>query len=69
VELQGNEVSGRLVVTQTVPAALSGLRPRLLAAWHARLETLIAELHGVEFDRAPERIEALVIQYSQIFKA
>jgi uncharacterized protein YndB with AHSA1/START domain len=36
----------RLVVTQTLPARLAGLRATVLAAWQTHLELLFAALHG-----------------------
>jgi uncharacterized protein YndB with AHSA1/START domain len=46
-EITADPLAGtRLVLTQTVPARLSGLRERALAAWQAHIERLFAAMFG-----------------------
>ncbi|MEU8378230.1 SRPBCC family protein [Streptosporangium sp. NPDC048865] len=49
----------RVVLTQTVPARMAGLRATALAAWHAHLETLFAAVQGRPRHRPEGRVEEL----------
>jgi uncharacterized protein YndB with AHSA1/START domain len=63
-ELTGQPVGTRLVLTQTVPAHLAGLRATALAAWQTHLELLVAALHGPPRPWPAERTEELVKRYA-----
>jgi uncharacterized protein YndB with AHSA1/START domain len=65
-ELRHQEPIGcRLVVTQTLPAQLAGLRATVLAAWQTYLELLFAALHGdVRCPWPTERTEELEKMYA-----
>lgn len=55
----------RLVVTQTIPRTLAGLRATALAAWHTHLELLFAALHGdIRCPWPAERTEKLRAMYA-----
>lgn len=65
-ELTGGHPAGtRVVVTQTAPARLAGQRPRILAAWHHRLELLAGHLRGQTRRRSDERLAELEARYTE----
>jgi uncharacterized protein YndB with AHSA1/START domain len=57
-------VGCRLVVTQTLPSRLAGLRATVLAAWQTHLELLFAALHGHVRPWPTERAEGLKKTYA-----
>jgi uncharacterized protein YndB with AHSA1/START domain len=66
VELHDQRPVGcRLILTQTVPTSLAGLRPTALAAWQTHLELLFAALHGdIRCPWPAERTERLRRRYA-----
>ncbi|WP_169515735.1 SRPBCC family protein [Amycolatopsis nigrescens] len=60
------EAGHRVVLTQTVPAELAGLRATALAAWQTQIEVLFRALMGGETCPWPtERTEELVRRYTE----
>ncbi|MGW0591137.1 hypothetical protein [Streptosporangium sp. NPDC002607] len=55
----------RVVLTQTVPARLAGLRTTALAAWQTHLELLFAAVQGEPRCRPEGRVEELRKLYEE----
>lgn len=65
-ELSEGPGGARLVLTQTLPAALADQRATALAAWHTHLELLAAHLRGQTRRWPEQRTEQLAKHYAEL---
>jgi uncharacterized protein YndB with AHSA1/START domain len=63
-ELAGQGFGCRVLLSQTVPAGLAGLRATVLAAWQTHLELFVAALHGAPRPWPAGRTEELARRYA-----